>query len=138
MDETIWGGLCSVGVSSMISETFGKVAHPLPRLNVEANRTNNKKGVMIFMHGPGRWLYVFPSADDSNQDDHDRIIDVFNLIKYIPVILISVKLPKFTAVALRAGEISAIPNSFKRLSSRNQGCVPNFQMSGIRLPHPPL
>ena len=34
---------------SIASETFGKVAHPPPRLSRETDRKNNKKGLMIFI-----------------------------------------------------------------------------------------
>ena len=38
-----------VGASSIISETFGKVAHPPLRLKRDTNRKDKKKGLMIVM-----------------------------------------------------------------------------------------
>jgi hypothetical protein len=38
-----------VGASSITSETFGKVAHPLPGSSTETDRKNNTKGLMIFI-----------------------------------------------------------------------------------------
>jgi hypothetical protein len=49
VDETIWRGFCAVGASSIIAETFGKVAHPLLRLKMDMNRKNKKKGLTIVM-----------------------------------------------------------------------------------------
>jgi hypothetical protein len=47
--EVIWGGSWVIGVSSIFSETFGKVAHPLQRLTVDTNRNNKKNGLTIMI-----------------------------------------------------------------------------------------
>jgi hypothetical protein len=47
LDETISGDFCAVGASSICSETFGKVAHPLLKLKMHTNRKKRKEGLTI-------------------------------------------------------------------------------------------
>jgi len=49
LDETIWRGSGVAGAASIFLETFGKVAHPLPRLKMDMNRKRKKKGLAIFI-----------------------------------------------------------------------------------------
>ena len=37
-----------VGASSIISETFGKVAHPPPKVTIETNRKKKRKDLALF------------------------------------------------------------------------------------------
>jgi hypothetical protein len=38
-----------VGTPSIVSETFGKVAHPPPRVTMETNRKKEKKDLALFI-----------------------------------------------------------------------------------------
>jgi hypothetical protein len=49
LDETIWRGFSAVGVSLIIFETFGKVAHALLRLKMDTNSKNKKKDLTILI-----------------------------------------------------------------------------------------
>jgi hypothetical protein len=48
-----------VRASSITSETFGKVAHPLPGSSTETDRKQNKKGLMIAIVYPIRVSRTF-------------------------------------------------------------------------------
>jgi hypothetical protein len=47
LDETISGNFCAVGASSIFSETFGKVAHPLPKLRMHTRKKKRKEVLTI-------------------------------------------------------------------------------------------
>src|SRR4030042_3064077 len=47
--ETIWRGSWAVGTSSIISDTFGRVAHPPLKATMKTNRKKKKKGPALFM-----------------------------------------------------------------------------------------
>jgi hypothetical protein len=54
LDETISGDFFAVGASSIFSETFGKVAHPLLKLKIHTKKKNKRKGftiiIILFQH----------------------------------------------------------------------------------------
>jgi hypothetical protein len=49
LDEAISGDFCAVGASSILSETFGKVAHPLLKLKIHIRKKNKRKGLTIII-----------------------------------------------------------------------------------------
>jgi hypothetical protein len=49
LDETISGDFCAVGASSICSETFGKVAHPLLKLKMHTNKKKRKEVLTIII-----------------------------------------------------------------------------------------
>ena len=51
-------------MSAVISETFGKVAHPLLRIKMEANRKGKKKGVKVLILS----LYQIIYFENSNNN----------------------------------------------------------------------
>ena len=58
-------------MAAIFSETFGKVAHPLLMLKMDASIKNNKNGVMIFMAGPGRRSCGSYSTNEIDQNCRD-------------------------------------------------------------------